>query len=862
MKSLIYFFLITVLFSCFENPEVPLQEAPQYPRERSTWRYARKGKELSPEKVLFARRLFERKLNNQIAKGKTRDAGLNAWDEKGPFGIGGRGRSLAIDPNNGNHIFFGSVGGGIWETTDGGITWNQVDDFLATLSIMQISYDPFNDNRIYASTGEGIGYGDALPGMGVFQSTNNGDSWVLLPSSPDSNDFFYVNDIALDPANQGWVYAVTSEGNPGNENLTGFGKIYRSMDGGQNWVLLTTTASRALDIKIDPFDSDNMLIGCSCHLYRSVNATDPTPTYTEITGSGNQIPAYGRRIEISYCLNSNGMVYAAVDDTLGNDGEIWRSDNGGATWAQRLGIGFFGGQGWYDNVIFVDPTNSNRLIVGGVELWRSTDGGHVLTRITNWVDDINGNNNGNNNSIHADHHAIVPFNNYDGNSNNGVFIANDGGLYSTNNIWTVTQNSGWNSNVGDLAVTQYYGGHISSDGNTIIGGAQDNAFSFTTDGGNTWTQPFTGDGAYAAVNYNNDSIIYANGNNNVLVKSVDNGTTWNIIARFKTTTNAAGNCAPSACCAGGQYPPAGCISNGIFYAEDSCSLISLFVMDPNDPDNLAVGCKRLWRNTNAGVANAWTAIKSAVGTAKITAIDIDFGNSQRIWAGYDNGRLERTTNTGGNWSGDIKPAGTPGSPYVTDIAINPNNSNEVIVSYGGYNTSNLFYTSNANNANPNWTNINTGIPLQINSVEWHPDNSNWIYAGTDFGILASEDKGQTWNITPIYNSHDGPVNTEVSELFWQPGTTTLCTATHGRGIWCSNPIRDKVYVDMNFVGSENGTLSNPYNTFKEALDAAGNGSTIIFLSGGSYDEIPGDILEERRIRVQLDPGAATPTIIE
>lgn len=851
---IIYLLIVLVASDCGEMT-VASNDKPQNPLERSNWMFERRGKDVDPQKILNAKKLFDKKLTLQQEENNQRDAGLNDWDEKGPQGIGGRSRCVAIDPNNSNHLFFGAVSGGIWETSDGGTNWSQANDFLGALTVMQIQYDPFNSNRLFASTGEGIFNGDALPGLGVFVSTDNGATWDPLPM-PAGNNFFYVNDIVSDPGNQDWIYAVTTVGTPGNQ--VNNGTIYRSTDGGENWNLLQNTATGALDIKIDPFDSDNILVGCNSHLYLSTNAEDAMPTFTEITGGTNQIPANAGRIEISYCPSNASRVYASVEDGNGNNGEIWRSEDGGATWTQRNGMGFLVTQGWYDNVVFVDPTNSARIIVGGIDLWRSTDGGNTLTRISRWQDDINGNGNGNNNSIHADQHAIVPFNNYNGGSNNGVYIANDGGLYSTNNIWTVTQNSGWISNVGDMAVTQFYGGSISEDGSVVIGGSQDNSFSFSTDGGSNWSQPVTGDGAYSAVNFDNDSIIYSNINNNSIFQSTDKGTTWIRIARFTTFLNINGNCTPAACCTGNQYPVAGCVSNGVFYVEDFCGLISLFVMDPNDPDIILAGCQELWRNPNAGNANSWTSIKNAVGTSRISAIDVDFGNSQRIWVGYRNGTLERTTNTGSSWSGNISPAST----FVTDVCVNPNNSNEVIVSFGGYNQTNLFYTSNGNATTPSWTNINLGIDLQINSVEWHPDNSNWIYVGTDFGVMASDDKGQNWNITPLNDAHDGPVNTEVSELFWQPNSTILCAATHGRGIWCSNEIRDKIYVDKNFVGTEDGTISNPFNTFKEALDAAGNGSEIIFLSGGTYNEIPAVIIETRRIKVTLDPGAGSPVIIE
>jgi len=307
----------------------------------------------------------------------------------------------------------------------------------------------------------------------------------------------------------------------------------------------------------------------------------------------------------------------------------------------------------------------------------------------------------------------------------------------------------------------------------------------------------------------------------------------------------------------------GCFNstNTFFGGFDNPRLISLFKLDPNNSNNILVGALNLWRNNNAGAANAWTQIKGVIGGGnRISAMEIDQGNSARIWVGYENGRLERTTNTGTNWTGNIAPVGLPTLPFVTDIATNPNSSNEVIVSYGGYNMNNLFYTNNGNATTPTWTNINLGFNIQINSITWHPDNSNWIYVGTDFGIFASNDKGITWSANPLYSQSEGPVYTEVSDLFWQDGTDQLYAATHGRGIWRSNILVEELYVDKNTTqpaNQQDGSIMNPFKNLTQALDIAGTGSRIIFLSSGNHDEVisNNDIIIDKNISIELTNGA-------
>ena len=123
--------------------------------------------------------------------------------------------------------------------------------------------------------------------------------------------------------------------------------------------------------------------------------------------------------------------------------------------------------------------------------------------------------------------------------------------------------------------------------------------------------------------------------------------------------------------------------------------------------------------------------------------------------------------------------------------------------------------------------------MQVNTIRFHPANSNWVYVGTDLGVYASEDRGLTWKRTPRAGTHDGPANVEVDELFWQ-GSDYLIAATHGRGMYRVRPFV-VVYVDRANTGSEDGTSAHPYNTVQEGIDTSGNGSTIS-IRAGDYPE--------------------------
>jgi photosystem II stability/assembly factor-like uncharacterized protein len=752
----------------------------------------------------------------------SRDAGLWEWDWLGPSNIGGRIRTILPDPNNSNKIWIGSVGGGIWKTTNGGSSWLPINDFIQTLSISSLCFDPSTTSIMYAGTGEGFGNSDALPGAGILKSTDSGVTWNQLASTNNDN-FTFVNRLAAhpDPDSAGIIYAVT------NAN-----RVYKTEDGGITWDIKHNTNSDAVDIKIHPLYPEKIVVGCKRDVYLSLDYGETWQEQT--TGIVDKLPAITGRCEVSFCLSNANRIYVSMNRNLG---EIWSSFDNGDIWElKNTGTNYFGsgtGQGWYDNTIWVSPSNSHWLIVGGVDLFRSTDGGTTLTRISDWHDYHNGSDA---NSAHADQHCIVEASNYNQSTNPVVYFGNDGGIQKTNDVWSVSMNSGWENLANtSLGITQFFGGAASDDGSIIVGGTQDNdkiryRESGDWSGPNNWYQAHTGDGGYAAVNNDNTDIVYGSYLRLTIKKSIDGGDSY-----FDAFT--------------------GILDQGNI-------LRSLFInplsMDPNDPDILVTGGSRIWRTNNA--ASSWVEIRSEIGNyvngngdieyVKCSAIDIDDGSSARIWIGYDNGHVALTTNTGTNWDRvDNNGTGIP-DRYITDIAINPNNSNQVVVTTGGYNADNVWYTPDAGQT---WENISGTAPnnlpsIQVNTIRFHPSNSNWIYVGTDIGVFASQDKGQNWSVitnSNAGNGSEGPVNTEVSELFWQ-GNEFLIAATHGRGMYRTSTPPFKIYVDLNAAPGGDGSQSNPFKTIAEAADVAGPGATIT-IEAGIYNESEVILLQNEAI---------------
>jgi photosystem II stability/assembly factor-like uncharacterized protein len=742
-----------------------------------------------------------------------KDAGIWNWEWLGPGNIGGRCRTIVVDPNNPSIIYIGSVSGGIWKSINGGASWTALSDFIANLAVTSIVIDPTNTNILYAATGEGFGNIDGLPGVGIFKTTDAGVTWNQLINT---SNWQHCNRLAISPSNHNILFAV------GDDPLQFWGQIYKSTDGGNTWTVnyvANQNSEEFVDIKICPLNSNLMLAGCYIGAYLSTNGG---ATWRWLaTGNTGDLPlgnpSLGNlgRCEIAFAPTNANTIYISADR---NNGEIWKSIDGGTTWScVNTGSNYFFYQGWYDNAIAVSPTDPNFVVVGGMDIYKSTNGGTTLTRISNWSYYFNGSYF----SPHADHHVLVFSSGYNGTSNKILYNGNDGGVQSTNDITTVTTTSGWINLNNSLGITQFYGGSAAPDGSVIIGGAQDNAnLKYTpATGVNGWTYWSSGDGGFCAVDYASPSTLYGEYVYGDLEKSVN-----------------------------GALSP---YNNGKTESGSSYFLfIAPLVIDPNSSSILYSGGSSLWRNKNDG--NNWLLIRGHVSdNSKCTAIAVSKANSNVIWAGYEYGIVSKTTDGGSTWTN--VNTGLP-ARYVTDIAIATDNSNSVVVTLGGCTSSNIYYSSNGGTS---WTLISGTSPknipaIQINTVSFNPYNSSWIYVGTDAGVYASEDLGAHWRLTPRYTGNEGPCNVEVDELIWQG--YYLIAVTHGRGMYRCLPL-NTVIVDNSLSVNGNGTPASPYNNPNTAVDNIGHGATMIFKCGtGTYtlDAAHHQASINKRIHVSID----------
>jgi photosystem II stability/assembly factor-like uncharacterized protein len=660
-----------------------------------------------------------------------RIAGLDAlsWDSLGPGNIGGRVRSLVVHPTNQGILWAGSVCGGVWKTVNGGTQWFPCDDLMVNLAIGCLVLDPGNPEVIYAGTGEGLGNADALRGAGIFKSTNAGTNWTQLAATA-SPSFYYVNRLAISPTNHLLILAATGSG------------IWRSMDAGLTWSQ-TYAASGALNVTFHPWDGSKCIASGFSGL--ALYSTNGGQTWNAAAGL-----ASAGRVEVAYAVANPATVYASQDN---NSGQLYLSSDGGSSYALRnTGTNYLGGQGWYDNSIWVDPVNPNILIVGGIDLWRSTNGGLTLTQISQWSSAPY--------SPHADHHAIVNISGFDGSTNKTVFFATDGGIYSATNIYGVSLLSGWTELNNNLGVTEFYAAAGSANTGTIVGGAQDNGTLRygIPQGTEGWTLMNGGDGGFCASDPTDSNYFYGERPYLDICRSGDGGISSSYIY------SGIGDAAPSP---NEENPP----------EQTAANFVAPFVLDPNNPNVLLAGGTSLWRSTNVkALVPVWTAIKTGTGSL-ISALAVAPGNSDIIWVGHNNGDVYATTNgTAPTPTWVRKDVGSPNLPnrFCTRITIDPFDFTRVYTTFGGFSSDNVYRTTDSG---ATWTNIAPGLPsAPVHSLVIAPFNTNFLYLGTEVGVFASPDGGATWS-----PGNECAANVCVNELFWMG--RRLVAATQGRGLF-------------------------------------------------------------------------------
>jgi photosystem II stability/assembly factor-like uncharacterized protein len=355
------------------------------------------------------------------------------WQSIGPGNIGGRVRSVLVDATDQNRVLIGAVTGGIWLSVDGGAHWQSVTDPLGDMEISWLAQDPNDPATLYATTGE------YYNGVGILVSRDHGNTWNFLSIGPV-------------PASARKIVAIP--GLPQVLVTTNSGGLYRSQDDGNTWTQVrpgsVTVASspqdineQLYDLKLDPFNAAHLIAGSytAGTITQSFDAGQTWSPPIKVSIS----PKNGQRVEVQFSRSQSGLVFATVSPAISDPPPqrtaFYESRDGAATWAFVSNVADLhvfvnaNSNGSYNNVLWIDPTNSKNIIAGDVYLNRSTDGGNTWTAINDWATDPTAANS-RLAYLHFDSHAIAVSAQYDGRINKRMWFGNDGGVYRTDDVTT------------------------------------------------------------------------------------------------------------------------------------------------------------------------------------------------------------------------------------------------------------------------------------------------------------------------------------------------------------------------------------------------------------------------------------------
>jgi photosystem II stability/assembly factor-like uncharacterized protein len=666
----------------------------------------------------------------------------------------GRVTAIALDPTDTQVAYVGGAAGGVWKTSDGGVTWTPVFDAQPSLAIGSIAVDPSDPQTIFVGTGEANWTGDAYFGAGIFRSTDGGATWSQV-GTPGQFDGCYIADMAVVPGAAGTVLAaVQSTGylesptSPCVDNGAGSG-IWRSIDDGATWTHVFAGSARGsyfplgtADLTVDPTTPSTWYAGDWDD--GIVKSTDAGQTWTA-ANVGFPASKAGR---IMITAGTGGRLYAVAGDCdflcqMGRGGlmGVFTSSDSGATWAKVASPKSFcnlggGPQCSYDLTIAVDPSNPSTFYVGGIYLFRSDDAGATYSFIGN---DLRRPYEASFHQIHVDQHVVVA-------QGTALWVGNDGGVYRSTDAGATFTNLN-----GTLSITEFnpmISGTVAA-GAPLVGGTQDNGtVKFT--GSQAWTEIVSGDGGAAAVNPLNPAVIYSEYIELIVSKSID-GINFHQVTPYDRY----------------GYPVA-CLGDIDRYGYPACEFYAPFAIDPAHPTTLYAGTNRVWRTKNG-----WKSIKpiSPAFGGNVTMIAPAPSSSATVYAGTSSGGLRVTTNGGTTWR-NTAGHGIP-HRYVTDIFVDPANPSVAYASVSGFGSGHVFATSNAGGT---WTDVSGNLPdAPVNAVAVDTATGA-LYVGTDVSVFSSTDGGATWS---RYGT--GLPAVVVMDLLPEPGG--MIAATHGRGVF-------------------------------------------------------------------------------
>jgi hypothetical protein len=709
------------------------------------------------------------------------------WIERGPNNVGGRTRALTWDPTIANKVWAGGVSGGLWyntNITDANSSWIRVDDLWASLAVTKIAFDPNNAQIAYVSTGEGFGVGKSIGG-GIWKTTNGGSSWSQLVSTKTYN---YINDLVV--RKEGATSVIYAAVDAGNYEGTWFGPsiagLRRSTDGGSTWTqVLPVIAGNtknfvASSISLGAYN--RIWVGSKSSPYGGTDRGGGRVLWSDDgvnwTISNTLTDATNGRVTVAAAPSDSNYVYSFTENKKGDNSTgigglciIRKSVDNGVTWTDIAqpddadnGISaddFTRTQAFYDQALMVDPNNPQTILIGGINLFRSINGGTSWAQISKWANNASMNTL-NCSFVHADQHAIA----FKPGSSSTAIFGTDGGIYYSSDLAnSATTNSiiGRNNN---FNVTQFYSAAINPTlgSNNYMAGAQDNGTQrFATDGMNATIDVSGGDGGYCFIdqldsNFQINSFVY---NNYYLSTTGGNVNSFNNKILNESTSSATSSFINPACYDNNQH------ALYTYKKSNSTSGGSINVV------------KTVTTTPTAAVIDVVN-LKSAATAFKVSPYTTA---STTLFIGTSAGRLIRIT--GANTATPVETA-IAGAWMLPPAAIScieiGSNENELLVTFFNYGISKLWYTTDGGD---NWTDKSGNFPdMPIRWALFNPNHrKKEVILATELGIYGTTNfdaAAPTWSAI-----NTGFANVRTDMLQMRNSDYQVIASTHGRGLFSS-----------------------------------------------------------------------------
>lgn len=690
------------------------------------------------------------------------------WEFIGPTNIGGRITDIEIPSDDANTYYVGAASGGIFKTIDAGINWAPIFDEQSMLSIGDIEISKSDNDLIYVGTGEVNAGGGSLAydGNGMFRSDDAGLTW----NSKGLEEVGSISKVLINPLENNTVFVGAMGPLFKNDNNRG---VYRSYNGGDSWtkVLFVSDSTGVIDMAINPLNP-NIVYAASWERIRRTNyrsyggetsrlfrSQDGGDTWNELTNGLPTLASQKGRISIDISASNPNVLYAAYTNQVGYIQGVYKTSDGGDTWTTVNSSQLYDtSYHWWFGGIYVDPNNTLNLLHAGFHMGKSIDGGNTWSTISS--------------GVHVDQHAIA----FNTQNPNEVLLGNDGGLYrSTNNGSSYTK-------INNLPITQFYRFTVDEQNEAKrYGGAQDNSTVRTISGSDDdWYTIYGGDGFQPLVDPTNTNTIYALSQNGNLVRSLNDGSS------FQT------------------------ILNGI-NSSDRNNWDTPICFDPANPSTLYYGTQRVYKTEDRG--NNWSSISydltngapgGNLSFGTLTSIDVSPLNGD-IFIGTDDGNIWSTNDAGANW---VKISNDLPNYWVTKVKASPLVAGRVYATFSGYRfgeTGGHVFVSDDHGGS--WTDISTELPdIPFNDIEI--DSFGNLFLATDIGILASADNGVSWE---VFGANFPSV--VVTDLYYHQSSKNLYAATYGRSSYRIDLSTNILNVDVINSSIKSKIFPNPTSDY-------------------------------------------------